>query len=232
MNLNFSTVHLPKVMSDICSLTIKNNRATVSEILQIVEKDKFIDLFLYDYLKVDTRSSRFGKLMGVGWDGIRNRIAEAYLFRATNQVYPRSYEEDEIADLLVLEKRYSFMSPERNSRVFMLGMYLKLCDIYVHNNVPDNAANEVHMAIPHEVDEILVSFSSKTHHPDWVILTCWSLFSSLGKEDALTLLKKAKGNMNVIKQEIEGAKFDLLIKNLMAYGHGINDKQIFTSIRV
>ena len=197
MLLDFPRTQVPDSMARLCSLTLLNQRQTYSELIQIVEKDSFLSLYLHqNYKKELERNSLISMATSMGWENFRNRLAETYIHHARYNNFKLLREIDEVYDILDLEKRFDFLYPEGNSRVFLLGMYLKLSDIHVENSY-DYVGGDF-LSIPVEVDEILHLYKKRSTHPDWLILFTWSMLIILGKDRCMRVLDQTKGDLSAI----------------------------------
>lgn len=228
--IEFPSIQIPEVISKLCSLSIKNNRQGHSEIFDIIEND--------DFLKVLT-SKIFGKfnhdqgILGVittlGLHGVRNRIVEAYIYYVKNKHFPNEIELDEVYDILDFEQRYDFLFSELNSRVFLLGFFLKMCDLHYEYNIELESS---FLSIPFEVDEVLDVGKSKNNYPDWLILFVWGFVKIFDKQKALHLLTESKGDLSVILSKISQADYEQCIVMILKYGQVINDNSFFVEQRV
>ena len=226
--IEFPSIQIPEVISKLCSLSIKNNRQGHSEIFDLIEND--------DFLKVLT-SKIFGKyghdqgILGVittlGLHGVRNRIVEAYIYYVKYKHFPNEIELDEVYDILDFEQRYDFLFSEFNSRIFLLGFFLKMCDLQYNLELDSSF-----LSIPFEVDEILVVGKSKNNYADWLILFVWGFFKIFDKQKALHILTESKGDLSVILSKISQADYEQCIMMILKYGQAINDDSFFVEQRV
>ncbi len=224
-------ISLPETMTRLCGFTHSNSRRGYSQLLDIIESDQFLNLYVKMAFKEYLDKAGIpGMLNALGWRGFRDRVAEAYLYHAMYGRFPEAIELNEVDYVLDLEKRFDFLNTESNSRVFMLGMYLKLCEIYFERNgiFPDESLNH----IPPEVDEILIKGKSKPQTPDWLIVIVWSLTQVMGAEKAATTLLQSKGKMNQILLELKQDQYGHVLRSLLRYGFAIQDSQFFIEERV
>ena len=227
----FPTLNVPESIVRICSLDLKNNKHTFGEIAMIVEADKFLSLLVRQIFQSHIKKVGLsGILSAFGWKGFRDRLAESYIYYSRYQKFPSYVEIDEIQDVLDIERRFDFLFSELNSRVFMLGLYIKLCQV----SVEDGDGNHGHdfLYIPTEIDEILVKGSSKSLSPDWLIISVWSLVGICGYKKAQDLLLRSKGSVDLIMSELAEDELDTFISSLLKYGHAIDDTQYFIEKKV
>ncbi len=222
---------IPEGIRRICELTLSNTRTNYATILDIIEDDSFLNLLVHesfkDFLK---KGGVLGMLSALGWQGFRNRLGEAYLHHAQYRHFPRQIIVDEITFAIDFEKRFDFLFSENNSRVFMLGMYLKLCQIHMERE--GIFEDQETLIIPADVDEILIVGKSKTMSPDWLIVIVWSFYQVLGKEKAASLLIDTKCDMEKIFSVLKSQEYELIMKSLLRYGQAINDYSFFTAQKV
>lgn len=222
---------VPELFSRLCRLSLSNTRISYGEINDVLQEDQFLKLYVKKafaaYLK---KGGMLGMLTALGWEGFRNRLAEAYVYYARYGRYPDEIVIDEVHDVIDIEKRFEFLTGEGNSRTFLFGLYLKLCDIEVEKN-QDFIGNDF-ITIPHEVDEILIKGKSKGDNPDWLIIITWILVETLGAVKAEEVLHLSKGKMNLIIKQLNSEQHEQVLASLLKYGFGINDNEFITTIKV
>ncbi len=224
---NFPHLRLPETITKLCCLPLDNGRRTYTEIYDLLEEDRFMFTFVKTIFEDDLdKGGILGLLTSMGWKGFRDRLTEAYLYYARFGRYPHFIELDEVYDVLDFENRFNFLLTENNSRVFLLGFYLKLGQIEL-----EKASSEMNdiLSIPVEVDEILIEGKSHLPKPDWLILLIWGLFESLGKNAVVEHLKKDDiAITNILSQE----HYKSLTESFLTYGHAINDDELFVMKKV
>jgi hypothetical protein len=231
MLAEFPSIQIPDSLSRLCSLNLKNSRKSYTDIFEIIEADPFLRILVKDIFAPFIKNGGvLGMLTALGWEGVRNRLAESYIYYCRYKKFPTLVELDEVNDVLDIEKRFDFLYSELNSRVFMLGMYLKLCQISSENN-PDLDGQEF-ITIPSEVDEILILGKSKNLNPDWLVVIVWSFYQLYGQERAAKLLLDSKGDMKVILDDISAEDYEKITASLLKYGFAINDTQFFVARKV
>jgi hypothetical protein len=212
-------------------MQLKNSKKTFSTLHDLIEDDPFLDILIREIFKEYLeKGGILSMLSALGWEGFRNRLAQAYLYHLRYNKFPNRIVLDEINDVLDFERRFSFLYSEHNSRVFLLGFYLKICQVYMEEKVGSH--NFDFLLVPIEVDEILIEGKSKSLNPDWLIMTVWSLFLLNGKEKTITLIDKTKGNFTEILGLIDTEDYQKIISGLLIYGNGVNDTQFFIGEKV
>ena len=231
MILDFPRIQVPDSLAQICKMTLKNKRQTFSDIIQVVERDPFLNQYLHQNYKKDLeRSNLIGVTTSMGWESFRNRLTEMYIHHAHYNNYQFIQEIDEVFDILDLEKRFDFLYPEGNSRIFLLGTYLKMSDIYIENSY-DHEGGEF-LNIPVEVDEILHKSKKRTVFPDWLILFTWSLVLMLGEERTNSLFRATKGDLALTLSHLSTEEAQAIFNVLIRYAYGISDKEFLTSEKI
>lgn len=230
MNVDLPNIPVPESLTLLCSQPMANSRSSYSRLADIIEKEAFLKKIVPIIFVNKYRDGNMLELLSnLGWEGFRNHIAEMYLYHQKYNQYPYSIELDEVYDVLDIERRFDFLFNQGNSRVFMLGMYLKLCSIEIEKRELDMESS---LAIPSQIDEILIKSSIKTDQPDWLILTVWAFLSILGESRTYTVLKESKGDMQIVLNLIERAEYEQIISILLKYGNVIEQYQIFSEKRV
>lgn len=228
--IDFPSIQVPDAIAQLCSMPIKNNRQAHSYVFDLIENDPFLKILAGKiFSKFNHEQGTLGIVMSLGQEGVRNRLVEAYIFYVKNGHYPQSLDLDEVYDILDFEQRYDFLVSETSGRVFLLGFFLKLCDLHYEYKLDLDSS---FLSIPFEVDEILVTGKSKNNSPDWLVLFVWGFFKIFGKQKALHLLTKSKGDLSEILSEISQADYEQCILMILRYGQAINDESFFVEQRV
>ncbi len=231
MLLDFPRIEVPNSIAQVCSFSLKNNRTSTSEIIKVIEKDDFLSLHIKNSYKDKLKKGNVSTLISsMGLEGIRNRLTETYIHHARYGKFQMQDEIDEVHDILDLENRFNFMFSEGNSRVFLLGLYLKLSDIHMEDSF-DFLAGDF-MVIPPEVDEILILSKSRSRYPDWLILITWTLLLILGKEKAEQTLVKTKGKLDDIFSVLSKDEGEAIVRVLLKYAYGISDRDFLLVPRI
>lgn len=224
-------IKLPESLSRICLMNLKNTKACHGEIASLVEQDKFLFLFVKQVFSEYSQGAGITSVLNaLGWQGFRNRLGEAYLYYARHGSYPKVLVIDEVKYALQLEKRFDFLFSETNSRVFLLGLYLKLCEIDLENS--DQYYENSFTGVPNDVDTVLKAGRSKSDLPDWLIVIVWSFYSKFGKDKCLEYFATSKGNIFEIMNQVPKTDYNKFIMDLLVYGHAIYDTEFFTAEKV
>lgn len=222
MLLNGPASQVPDWFCRMCKLNLHNTRTSYSAITDIIQEDPFLRLYVQEvFADFLNKGGLLGMLTALGWEGFRNRLGEVLLHKAIHNKYPTEIVIDHVQDLVDLEKRYDFMFVEGNSRVFLMGMYLKLFE-----------KDASLLAIPIEVDEVLQFQKNRSELPDWLIISNMALIETLGKERGSLMLKEHLSDIDEILNLLSLEEFDLYMSNLLRYGHGINDHAFFHQSKV
>lgn len=224
-------IRVPDPFSRLCRLKLHNTRICYGEITDILQEDQFLKVYVQkvfaQYLK---KGGMLGMLTALGWEGFRNRLAEAYLYKARFGKFPDEVEMDEVYDVLDIEKRFEFLTAEGNSRAFLFGFYLKLCDIAIEKT--QDFVGEEFITIPTGIDELLIKGKSRGAYPDWLIVITWVLIDILGEERSLDLMRSTRGKFNLIVKQLDEDQYEKMIERLLNYGFGINDVDFIIETKV
>jgi hypothetical protein len=224
-------ISIPDAIIKICSKKMGNNRSSFGLIADIIDADPFLKLYVKQVFSEYLENGDILRMLTtLGWDGFRNRLAEAYIYHARNQKFPTKIVLDEVYDVLDIENRFDFLFTEGDSKVFQFGMYLKLCDIYLENN--NEYFNDDFISIPVEVDEILAKGKGRSFDSDWLVVITWSIVNIVGVEKTKKLFIENKGNWKVILDQLTIKEQDVFFACLLRYGHGVKDQNFFLGAKI
>ncbi len=230
MILDFPTVKIPEFIARLCLQPISNTRQGQGIVFDLIQKDPFLKRYVpvvFRHLKPDMDLLTIIATLGV--QGIRNYIGQLYLSHAVHGVYFESIELDEIYDVLDFEKRYDFLFSEGSNRIFLLGYFLKLCDI---TNQKENQIETSFLSIPVDVDEVLAIGHSKNNDPDWLLLVVWFLMQNSEIDDLKNSLINTSGDFYEVINHQGKTFYEKMISDLLKYSFAVNDNSFFTEERV
>ena len=163
----------------------------------------------------------------LGWDHFRDRMASVYIFKILNSVFPDKTDMDLVEDIKFFEKRFGDKTLAGDSRLFMLGFYLKIFNLFEMNQDTDVLATKV----PASVDKILALSKARTDKADWLVLLTWHLCEFLGEYKLVELVSKATPWPALYALLSDEQKFHL-VSNLLSYGASIREDDPFLFERI
>jgi hypothetical protein len=164
----------------------------------------------------------------LGWAHFRDRMASVYLFKAMNGAFPHKTDMDLVADVLKFETRFREQAVAGASRLFMLGLYLKLFNIYLSQR--SNAPTEK-VEVPAGVDRALALTQGRSDRLDWLVILCWHFDSFLGTEAFLSALKNGS-TYATLYGYLALSQQQQLVTNLLSYGSSIQESDPFLYERI
>lgn len=159
-------------------------------------------------------------IKAVGWHGLRNRLAYAYVTRALEGYYPLRYDDQGLEDLLTLEQQVQRYSVDGYSRFFLLAFYFKLLYADLRVVKPDE---ELHRVLKFdEVSALLNLSNARSIKIDWLYLALYHLNSYLGHDRLKTELK-GKAKWSELWGKLEAHQQREMMKHFLLYGSSIGD---------
>lgn len=221
------SAQVPEWFTRLCKINLNNSRNSFSDIADIIQEDPFLKVYVNyafaDYLK---KGGLLGMLTAIGWQGLRNRLAEAILHKISYGDYPVEIELDLIESTKDLEQRFSFLFVEGNSRLFLLGVFLQINEFLNEEN------SQGFLSIPVELDEAIVDLKNKSELPDWLIFSMMALISVLGEEKAIGLIAKNKADIDKTLSSLDQSQRTAFFELMLTYGKGIRDYDFFLESKV
>lgn len=223
----YSLQRVPDQISQLCNVWVKGKRQSYLELCQILENDEFLSIYLRRLFKDHLiKGGTMTLINSLGWEGTRNRLAEAFLHQFKYRKFPHKIDElDLVQDTLDFEKRFNFLFSTGNQRVFLLGQFLNQANLFLEEQ-------EDSILIPLEVDDILVAKNNKSSQPDWLIIIVWGLVEMLGAEHAKEIFQRSKGHWREIENELNETQIKKLFSHMLVYGHAIGDENFFLTEKV
>ena len=221
-------LHLPFVNlpHEFVALLKANHTVTNSPalIVDVIRPNKAL-VFILETAFKDFDSSRGLEkvIMVLGWANFRERMASVYVYKSLYGDFPSKTDMELVDDIKLTESRYTDHSVNSYSRLFLLGLYLKLANLEIQHG-EENKFTEI--KLPADLGDLLSLSEGRSERIDWLILLLLHLQSALGEKQLMEYL-------------IEGKKFDelyllmskddqtIMANNLMAYGASIRESDVF-----
>ena len=225
MEEKLTFTRVPESVYWLCVSGLQHSRSSFATIVDYLQEDPFLKLHLRKNLLAGHGTTALeASLVWKGIKGLRDRLCELYLSKLETGKFLEEVELGHTLDVQDFEGRFERFSTLGNFRIFLLGMYLKMKDLESEKLYGQATS---FMAVPYEVDEILVDTKAKVQKLDWTILILSSLLKYWDKEE---LMKAGEVGGKGITEKI----LKLSDKNKMTffndiatYGHALNEKDFF-----
>mgnify|MGYP003976848413 CR=1 FL=1 len=168
-------------------------------------------------------------IKSIGWHGLRNRLAWAFLERQRNGHFPHQYTGDLIPELLKFEALVTPFTVEGHSRAFQLAFYLKMSLIHLTQN--DSEKKFDNLLIGEDIFNLLKLAKTKIVKIDWILLFLKHLESYLGQKELKEKLVELVPFDKIISDLKEPDRNEMMA-NMLSYGGSVNDSDFLASRRV
>jgi len=165
----------------------------------------------------------------LGWLGLRDRIAAAYLHHAEYGVFPSQSNLLPLKEVLDFEDSLKGFSVDGHSRAFLLGFYLKMG--IIKELRAENKDTAERNLLSKDLPVVLNIAGSRVTEIDWLCLSLHYFLKNLGKERVLQSLDE-EGSFINLKNQLDEQQRYKMTKGLLAYAASIGDKDALYSHRV
>lgn len=226
MNFSFPLVFIPDDIRWLYDMHLNNSKQSYNMISEEILKRPFLRLHINKIFKKYMRGNSIDSFINtIGWKGFRDRLASSYLFHAEFGFFPDIEMEDKVKDIVEFENKLNSIFPEGSNRIFILGIFLKLCDISNQKENQDDWSTL--LEIDTKLLEVINLGDQKVLKPDWLIFTL-ILFN---KYFSSTILKeeliKHKGHFLSLFSLLKDDQKINLMQNLLRYGASIDEEEMF-----
>jgi hypothetical protein len=216
---------IPEPISWLCQQRLQNSNKTYERIWEYIQQDKFLTLIFPHIFEPEHVKNDLKVQMGsYGVKGVRDRLACQYLYYLTEGQWAKSPDLTYVLEVQQFEERFHDFSNEWDSRIFMLGFYLRAKDLIFEKNYQ---LDEFEINLPLEVDEILSIGKAKIEKLDWLIITLKSLIKFKSKDEIVEWLKSESTNFFDIVNTLKVDEKKIFLEDLLAYGNAIGDSDFF-----
>lgn len=163
-------------------------------------------------------------MLAQGWNNFRNRVASLYVSKAIYGHYPLKTDMSLVEDLTQFEQDFQGHGVQSNSRIFLLGFYLKLAQLSLQQT-EGNRFFEIEISKP-SVLKALKLTQGRSQRLDILILTLSHLIQGLGEKTLTNAIVQGK-SFSEIYDSLSDRDRKLMHDNLLAYGASIGEDDIF-----
>lgn len=162
-------------------------------------------------------------MMALGWPNFRDRVGSLYVYKTVFGNYPSKTNMELVEDIKSFETKFHEHSITASSRLFMLGLYIKLSNIHLQREKGEYYREIV---IPPEVEKIFKFSAGRSEKVDWLILSVLHLYEALGEKTIMNALMSGK-KFDDLYKTMPQADRQLMSQNLLAYGASIREQDVF-----
>ena len=224
--ITFPIVYIPDGLTWLLDTHFNNSKKSFNTISDAIFNNTFIKIQITKLFKQYMKESSIDSLLtSLGWKGLRDRLASMYLYHFENGAFPNLLSTDNVEDILDFENKFSTAFPDGNSRVFVLGMFFKLCELSSKKDDADNWKS--YLSVSDSLLKVIRLGEQKVVKPDWLILTLIHLESYLGADKLYSLVTEHKGNFYKLLALLNEEQKEEMVQNFLRYGASIDEDEIF-----
>lgn len=226
MSLMLPVCPIPEELGWILQSHFHNNRRSYTQISDEIFQSPFLRVMVPKIFAPYIKSNNIESMLNaLGWNGFRDRLTAIYLYKFEYGQFPTKITDHGMTELKVFEDEYAQYGFEGNSRIFMLGVYLKFCQMklkkdHLFTDQPLLKLNPI-------IKKILDEGTQKTIKGDWLILSLIILADLIDEDTLYITMKQNKGSFYKVMSLLEESHKEKFIANLLAYGASINDDEVF-----
>lgn len=223
--LNLPYVSLPDYFTQLLSVEIQaSSQVNIKLERFIAEHPEMSALIKRIFRDVDPEGYVGNVLIKVGWVGIRNRLACAYLEREQTGKYPEVVNLNLIHEIVELDNQLRNYSSAGFQRGFLLGFYAKMTSI--HLKKIEDQVQFAPLMIGDKILELLTAAKGRSERVDWLVLQLIHYESYLGATRLKSLLAVGS-NYDGLYQLLSESEQNQMMQNFINYGSSVNDSVMF-----
>lgn len=222
--LRLSNVSLPQEFVTLLKSSL-SGQVEPSAVFGILRPNKALYALLEKSFKhLDDGRGLEKTMLAQGWNNFRNRVASLYVSKAIYGDYPLKTDMSLVDDLIQFEQDFQGHGVQSNSRIFLLGFYLKLAQLSLQK-LEGNRFFEIEISKP-SVQKLLKITQGRSQRLDILILTLAHLIKGIGEKTLTSAIVNGK-SFTEIYEAIGDEDRKLMHHNLLAYASSIGEDDIF-----
>jgi hypothetical protein len=210
--------YIPKPLIEITSAKNLSSRAISSLIFDITQQDPSFGILIQKLFNMTSTDSFEKFFSDIGLDQFRNKVAQAYLCHAKVGDYFLKEAQEDIEQIVSIEKQFESFMPPNDFSFFLLLFYLKLCDIKYE------ALGKTTSFCNYDFTKIkaLLNLSSKrSSNISWLCILLNSLMHNI-EDDLISLIENAKGDFSNILESLDIEQRSSIVKDHLDYAQAID----------
>lgn len=220
---------IPEEISWALKMRFHNNKKSYAIIADEIYSNDLLKVMIPKLFTEYMKNNSFESMLhALGWRGFRDRLVSIYIYKFKYGQFPTKLDLTLSKDIKVFEEAFRDFVPDGDSRMFMLGLYFKFCELSIRGS---NSTGSL-FKTSNQLMELLKQGSQKSLRFDWLFLSLKILETMFGHEQLESRLKKNKSNFFKIFNELEVEQRSVLLESLLAYGASINEEDMFHNDRV
>lgn len=222
--LRLTYVHLPQEFVTLLKSSL-SGQIEPSSVFNILRPNKA----LFSVLEKSFRHLDDGRglektMLAQGWVNFRNRVASLYVSKAIYGDYPLKTDLSFVEDLIQFEQDFQGHGVQSNSRIFLLGFYLKLAQLSLQKE-EGNRFFEIEISKA-SVLKTLKLTQGRSQRLDLLVLILSHFIRGLGEKTLTNAVVHGK-TFSEIYDAMADRDRRVMHDNLLAYGASIQENDVF-----
>jgi len=222
--LHFPLVTLPKEFV----VLLKTNLSLVSQssiVFDTIKTNKALYMICEQALaEFDENQRGLENIITVlGWSNFRDRMASIFISKKLYGNFPTKTNMELVDDIKTIETKFSDHGVNSFSRAFLLGFYLKMANIELHER---ESEQQRQILIPDEIGTLLKLSHGRSEKIDWLVIIVLHLQRSFGPKSLMNHIGSAR-KLNELYPLMSPESREMMHENLLAYGASINESELF-----
>ena len=225
--INFPFITLPEYYTRLLATNIQNSTLSNTNLELYINENRDLNMLIRK-LFTDIDSDGFlGKIIQIsGWQGIRNRLAAAYIEYAITGQFPEVANLTLVNDLVGVENKLRHFTVVGFSRSFLFAFYAKMSMIQFQKKSGKNKV--IPLIIKDEHIDYMKFSKSRSTRIDWLMIQLLQYEFFLGHARILNILQSGT-RYEALFSMLTSLEQEAMIENCLRYGASINDQDFFLS---
>ncbi len=218
--VKLSYINMPHDYLLLLKANMRDGRAYLKKLRPWLKEGRDINLLVHRYFSAVFDNGDLDYVLdNIGWEGVRNHLAAAYLYHANHGYFPRDDVLNYVEDILSFENSLKRYQVQGFSRVFLLGFYLKLDSI-------KKAREDWLSMVDIDYGKFFYMSKMRVDKMDWLILML-SHFAFYRGDEAIVDFIKDKTRYDSIYQSLDTEHKKRFISNSLTYAASICEPNFF-----
>ncbi len=226
MMINFPFLKLPMGFVELLKDDFREGNSQDKRIEKFLRQNSAIRVLVEQGSRESNENHSMNSMIkSYGWKLIRDKMAILYLNKFEFGNYEVRHEDNYfLKDILSMEEAFYDYGTSGNSRLFLLGFYLRMAEFDLARRMGKTDINLVKETLG--TLEYLKLRTSKSLRIDWLILSTLHLLGFFGNEGFHKALIEANFEYQKIYEKIDETYKKSMLNNFINYGSSIDDEYV------
>lgn len=227
--ISFPVLKLPEVFVELTKSVNHGDKSSIMNVMDFINREDALKSVIRNCFAEFDEKKLISNIIGtLGWKHFRDRLSSIFIYKEVFGSYPSATDINIIGNIQEFEARFENITVNSNSRLYLLGFYLKLVESYQREEGEEiNLFDELL-----DLEEVIHYSNARSQKADWLLIATWHMVEYIGTKKFQELYSEGEATIEYMMELITEEQKKQFINNCLSYGASIYDQDFFVFKRV